>query len=106
MTDPILQLDAELEWLGEIADELERQVAPCPVTRILLVAWLTEWVPTPRADSDEAGTASPPTSIEVGICSVDSRRWRSLILRPATTRHCPCAHDALCFHASYRASSG
>ena len=31
MTDPIMQLDAELEWLGEIADELERQVAPCPV---------------------------------------------------------------------------
>jgi len=48
MTDPIMQLDAELEWLGEIADELERQVAPCPVTRVLLVAWLTEWVPTPQ----------------------------------------------------------
>ncbi len=48
MTDPILQLDAELEWLGEIADELERQVAPCPVTRVLLVAWLTEWVPPPK----------------------------------------------------------
>ncbi|MCL8308866.1 MULTISPECIES: hypothetical protein [Pseudomonas] len=29
MIDPIMQLDAELEWLGWIADEQERQVAIC-----------------------------------------------------------------------------
>ncbi len=52
MVDPIMQLDAELAWLGEIANELERQVAPCPVTRLLLVAWLTEWVRTPQARAE------------------------------------------------------
>jgi len=47
MIDPIMQLDAELEWLGQIADELERQVAVCPLTRPTLIAWLTEWAAGP-----------------------------------------------------------
>lgn len=52
MVDPMVQLDTELAWLGEIANQLERQVAPCPVTRLLLVAWLTEWLRTPQARAE------------------------------------------------------
>ncbi len=52
MIDPIMQLDAEFERLGQIADELERQVAICPVTRPMLIAWLTEWAPGPDGQAE------------------------------------------------------
>lgn len=44
MADQLAQLDAELAFLDQIAAELERQVGPSPVTRTLVIAWLTEWV--------------------------------------------------------------
>lgn len=44
MTDPIARLDAEIAFLDQVAAELERQVGPSPVTRTLVIAWLTEWV--------------------------------------------------------------
>lgn len=49
MASQIAELDAYLELLGQIADELERQVATCPNTRPLLIAWLTEWIQSPAA---------------------------------------------------------
>lgn len=44
MTDPIARLDAEIAFLDQVAAELERQVGPSPVTRTLVIAWLTEWM--------------------------------------------------------------
>ncbi|MEN4825685.1 hypothetical protein ABEH27_04115 [Pseudomonas sp. P39-UII1] len=52
MVDQIAELDAYLELLGQIADELEHQVAPCPTTRPMLIAWLTEWIRSPDALSE------------------------------------------------------
>jgi hypothetical protein len=49
MVDKIAQLDAEMSILGQVADELERQVSPSPVTRPLVIAWLTEWARQPNA---------------------------------------------------------
>ncbi|MBB3271356.1 UNVERIFIED_ORG: hypothetical protein J2W65_002420 [Pseudomonas parafulva] len=43
MVGHIAEWDADLELLGQIADELEHQVAPCPTTRPMLIAWLVEW---------------------------------------------------------------
>ncbi|MCH7300806.1 hypothetical protein D3C76_460420 [compost metagenome] len=51
MKDQITKLGETLEGLAQIADELERQVAPCPVTRLLLIAWLTEWVRGPETQA-------------------------------------------------------
>lgn len=44
MVNQLAQLDAEIAFLDQIAAELERQVGPSPVTRTLVIAWLTEWV--------------------------------------------------------------
>jgi len=44
MADQIDRLDAEIAFLDQVAAELERQVGPCPVTRSLVIAWLSEWV--------------------------------------------------------------
>jgi len=52
MVDQIAELDTYLELLGHIADELEHQVAPCPTTRPMLIAWLTEWIRSPDALSE------------------------------------------------------
>ena len=60
MTDQITQLDEDLKVLDQIADELERQVAPCPVTRLLLIAWLTEWV---RGRESQAGLTRDRSSL-------------------------------------------
>ncbi|MDP9519858.1 hypothetical protein [Pseudomonas putida] len=49
MVDKIAQLDADMAILGQVADELERQVSPSPVTRPLAIAWLTEWARQPGA---------------------------------------------------------
>ena len=62
MTDQITQLDEDLKVLDQIADELERQVAPCPVTRLLLLAWLTEWV---RGRESQAGLAQDLSLIHI-----------------------------------------
>jgi len=52
MANQIAELDAYLELLAQIADELEHQVAPCPTTRPMLIAWLTEWIRSPEALSE------------------------------------------------------
>jgi len=52
MANQIAELDAYLELLAQIADELEQQVAPCPTTRPVLIAWLTEWIRSPEALSE------------------------------------------------------
>ncbi|MBK4992403.1 hypothetical protein IAE39_000577 [Pseudomonas sp. S37] len=52
MANQIAELDAHLELLAQVADELEQQVAPCPTTRPLLIAWLTEWIRSPEALSE------------------------------------------------------
>lgn len=52
MANQIAELDAYLELLAQIADELEQQVAPCPTTRPMLIAWLTEWIRSPEALSE------------------------------------------------------
>lgn len=52
MSNQIADLDGYLELLGHIADELEHQVGPCPVTRPMLIAWLTEWIRSPDALSE------------------------------------------------------
>ncbi|MFV3290492.1 hypothetical protein ACNFBR_17300 [Pseudomonas sp. NY11955] len=44
MADQIARLDAEIAFLDQIAAELERQVGPSPVTRPLVIAWLSEWL--------------------------------------------------------------
>lgn len=49
MANQIAELDAHLELLAQVADELEQQVAPCPTTRPMLIAWLTEWIRSPEA---------------------------------------------------------
>ncbi|PYB78782.1 hypothetical protein DMX11_07500 [Pseudomonas sp. LB-090624] len=49
MVNQIAELDGYLALLAQIADELEQQVAPCPMTQPLLIAWLTEWVRSPDA---------------------------------------------------------
>ncbi|WP_054902850.1 hypothetical protein [Pseudomonas sp. NBRC 111131] len=49
MADQLAQFDAEIAFLDQIAAELERQVGPSPVTRTLVIAWLTEWVKKPGA---------------------------------------------------------
>lgn len=56
MADQLAQLDTELAFLDQIAAELERQVGPSPVTRTLVIAWLTEWVKNSGA-ADQASTA-------------------------------------------------
>ncbi|QDY40332.1 hypothetical protein CHR26_20410 [Pseudomonas putida] len=50
--DKIAQLDVDMAILGQVADELERQISPCPVTRPLVIAWLTEWARQPGAVPD------------------------------------------------------
>ena len=52
MANEIAELDAHLELLTQVADELEQQVAPCPTTRPMLIAWLTEWIRSPAALSE------------------------------------------------------
>ncbi|MNO79075.1 hypothetical protein D3C76_702350 [compost metagenome] len=52
MANQIAELDAYLELLAQIADELEQQVAPCPTTRPMLIAWLTEWIRSTEALSE------------------------------------------------------
>jgi len=52
MANQIAELDAYLELLAQIADELEQQVAPCSTTRPMLIAWLTEWIRSPEALSE------------------------------------------------------
>lgn len=52
MTDQIAQLDLDFELLAKIADELEQQVAPCPTTRPMLIAWLMEWIRSQEALSE------------------------------------------------------
>lgn len=52
MANQIAELDEHLELLAQIADELEQQVAPCPTTRPMLIAWLTEWIRSPEALSE------------------------------------------------------
>ena len=49
MANQMAELDAYLELLAHIADELEQQVGPCPTTRPMLIAWLTEWIRSPAA---------------------------------------------------------
>lgn len=49
MANQIAELDAYLGLLAQIADELERQMAPCPMARPMLIAWLTEWIRSPEA---------------------------------------------------------
>jgi len=49
MADQMANLDAYLKQLARVANELERQVAPCPATRPMLIAWLTERVRSPDA---------------------------------------------------------
>ncbi len=49
MAKQIAELDAYLELLDHIADELEKQVGACPTTRPMLIAWLTEWIRSPEA---------------------------------------------------------
>lgn len=49
MANQIAELEAHLELLAQVADELEQQVAPCPTTRPVLIAWLTEWIRSPEA---------------------------------------------------------
>lgn len=44
MVDQLAHLDAKIAFLDQVAAELERQVGPSPVTRTLVIAWLTEWV--------------------------------------------------------------
>lgn len=51
MANQIAELDAHLELLAQVA-ELEQQVAPCPTTRPVLIAWLTEWIRSPEALSE------------------------------------------------------
>ncbi|AOX11866.1 hypothetical protein Q5O_10460 [Pseudomonas putida JB] len=52
MANQIAELDAHLELLAQVADELEKQVAPCPTTRPMLIAWLTEWIRSTEALSE------------------------------------------------------
>ncbi len=52
MANQIAELKAHLELLAQVADELEQQVAPCPTTRPVLIAWLTEWIRSPEALSE------------------------------------------------------
>ncbi|NIF28899.1 hypothetical protein F3J44_21275 [Pantoea sp. Tr-811] len=47
MADQMAEMDAYMEYIDQVADELERQVAPCPTTRPMLIAWLTERVRNP-----------------------------------------------------------
>jgi len=47
MANQIAELDAHLELLVHIADEFEQQVGPCPTTRPMMIAWLTEWIRSP-----------------------------------------------------------
>lgn len=58
--DQITQLDDSIERLSRIADELELQIAPCPTSRLRLVAWVTDWV----------GSLSRLTEIEQGLPSI------------------------------------
>jgi len=44
LVDQLAHLDAKIAFLDQVAAELERQVGPSPVTRTLVIAWLTEWV--------------------------------------------------------------
>ena len=50
--DKIAQLDVDMAILGQVADELERQISPSPVTRPLVIAWLTEWARQPGTVPD------------------------------------------------------
>lgn len=52
MANQIAELDAYLELLAQVAEELEQQVAPCPTSRPMLIAWLTEWIRSPEALSE------------------------------------------------------
>jgi len=68
MANRIAELDAYLELLAQIADELEQQVAPCPTSRPMLIAWLTEWIQSPEALSEiRCEFPSPSTGIKVGL---------------------------------------
>lgn len=37
----LTELDHSMEIIGTIADRLEQQAGPCPVSRIRLVTWVT-----------------------------------------------------------------
>ncbi len=62
--DQITQLDDSIERLARIADELEQQIAPCPASRLRLVAWVTDWVKSPSGLAEvEQGLPSIPQSL-------------------------------------------
>lgn len=62
--DQITQLDDSIERVSRIADELEQQVAPCPVSRLRLITWVTDWVGSPsRLDEVEQGLPSISQSL-------------------------------------------
>ncbi|MFK0271165.1 hypothetical protein [Pseudomonas asiatica] len=62
--DQITQLDESIERLSRIADELEQQIAPCPASRLTLVAWVTDWVRSPSGLAEvEQGLPSIPQSL-------------------------------------------
>ncbi|WP_409289952.1 hypothetical protein [Pseudomonas sp. KCJK8927] len=52
MANQIAELEALLELIAQVAEELEQQVALCPTTRPMLIAWLTEWIRSPEALSE------------------------------------------------------
>ncbi|MFK3815970.1 hypothetical protein ACI2KG_05100 [Pseudomonas sp. NPDC089407] len=65
MTNQIDQLDKDIEQLGLIADELERQVETCPTSRLRLLAWLADWFksPTRLVETSDALPELSPTLI-------------------------------------------
>lgn len=62
--DQITMLDDSIVRLSRIADELEQQVAPCPASRLRLVAWVTDWVKSPAGLAEiEQGLPSIPQNL-------------------------------------------
>lgn len=62
--DQITMLDDSIERLSRIADELEQQIAPCPASRLRLVAWVTDWVKSPAGLAEiEQSLPSIPQSL-------------------------------------------
>ncbi|MFR0675930.1 hypothetical protein ACLUUI_19885 [Enterobacterales bacterium AW_CKDN230030176-1A_HGKHYDSX7] len=44
--DPISTVDDNLARIARLAEQLQRQLAPCPVSQMRLYAWIAEWTRT------------------------------------------------------------
>ncbi|QKL02333.1 hypothetical protein GEV39_13455 [Pseudomonas sp. NY5710] len=74
MDDPLAKLDHYIESLGPIADALEQQVGPCPTTRPVLIAWLTQ---IKQTDLARMPIGKKPPSLPASLKAA-YRRWAKL----------------------------